>query len=301
MASGSGSGSGNGAGDAPIPPRRSISRNSRTGKGLMSEPMPVQPDNIGFGDVAYHEFLQQQAYFQSLNYPVNPNPPLIISEPEASHPSGPAPSPNITSQSENMPNHLPDPDFEVPPTEEILEKAEKQPKSDLFVYHMKKITKEDGTMVVVCNYCHKEFKWNKSGGYSTFWKHIMTQHPAEHARSSKQTQISSFEFIGDGDEENFDILHWWRDHERHFPILAIITKQILGTSVSTVAVEHEFSAGGNILDPRHSLLSPESIQVQVCVDDWTKAQNKQQEIEQEALYDFFDDDHTTGTGTEDSD
>ncbi|KAK3218710.1 hypothetical protein Dsin_012680 [Dipteronia sinensis] len=245
----SGSGSRNRAGDAPIPPRHSISRNSITGKGLMSEPvpnLPVQPDNIGFDNVSYHEFLQRQAYFQSLNYPVNPNPSLIIYEPEASHLSGPAPNPNITSQLENMPDHPPDPDFEVPHTEEILEKAEKQPKSDLFVYHMKKIAKEDGTMTVVCNYCHKEFKWSKFGGY------------------------------GDDDEENFDILHWWRDHERHFPILAIIAKQILGTPVSTVAVEQEFSAGGNILDPRRSLLSPESIQVQVCVDDWIKAQNRQQ-------------------------
>ncbi|KAK3211844.1 hypothetical protein Dsin_016550 [Dipteronia sinensis] len=86
-----------------------------------------------------------------------------------------------------------------------------------------------------------------------------------------------------------------RDHEKHFPILAIIAKQILATSVSTVAVEQEFSTGGNILDARCSLLSPESIQVKVCVDDWIKAQNRQQELKQEALYDFFDDDHTSGT------
>ncbi|KAK3195488.1 hypothetical protein Dsin_026798 [Dipteronia sinensis] len=301
MASGSGSGSGNRAGDTPIPPRRSISRNSITGKGLMSEQvlnLPVQPDNIGFDDVAYHEFLQRQAYFQSLNYPVNPNPPLIISEPEASHPSGSAPSPNITSQSENMPDHPPDPDFEVPPTEEILEKAEKQPKSDLFVYHMKKIAKEDGTMTVICNYCHKVFKWSKSGGYEIdvdihsycyTIKTLLYELYDEYRRvygpslniSVPQTQTvsntrssgflglgsrllsqktkklrdssfslssasyseietyhnTSFEFIGDDDEENFDILHWWRDHERHFPILAIIAKQILGTTVSTVAVE----------------------------------------------------------------
>ncbi|KAK2648739.1 hypothetical protein Ddye_016228 [Dipteronia dyeriana] len=77
---------------------------------------------------------------------------------------------------------------------------------------------------------------------------------------------------GDGDVDQFDILHWWREHQNHFPILSIIDKQILTTSVSTVAVEQEFSAGGNIVDARRSLLSPESIQVQVCVDDWTKAE-----------------------------
>ncbi|KAK2662694.1 hypothetical protein Ddye_001268 [Dipteronia dyeriana] len=64
-----------------------------TGKGRMSEPDPVQPDNIGFDDTAYHEFLQRQAYLESLNYPINPNPPLIISEPNSSQPSAPSPSP----------------------------------------------------------------------------------------------------------------------------------------------------------------------------------------------------------------
>ncbi|KAK2648334.1 hypothetical protein Ddye_015823 [Dipteronia dyeriana] len=112
---------------------------------------------------------------------------------------------------------------------------------------------------------------------------------------------TNFEFIGDDDVDKFDILHWWREHEKHFPILSIIAKQILATPVSTVAVEQEFSVGGNILVARRSLLSPESIQVQVCVDDWTKAGYRQQEMESEVIYDFFNDDHTTGTGTDGSD
>ncbi|KAK2658004.1 hypothetical protein Ddye_011056 [Dipteronia dyeriana] len=106
---------------------------------------------------------------------------------------------------------------------------------------------------------------------------------------------------GDGDVDQFDILHWWREHQKHFPILSIIAKQILATPVSIVAVEQEFSTGENILDARRSLLSPESIQVQVCVDEWTNAEYRQQEIEPEVIYDFFDDDHTTGTRTKDKD
>ncbi|KAK2635667.1 hypothetical protein Ddye_030459 [Dipteronia dyeriana] len=62
-----------------------------------------------------------------------------------------------------------------------------------------------------------------------------------------------------------------------------------------MAKEQKFNVGRNILDERRSLLSPESIQVQFYVDDWTKAQKRYQEIEQEARYDFFDDDHTIGT------
>ncbi|KAK2656874.1 hypothetical protein Ddye_009926 [Dipteronia dyeriana] len=241
----------------------------------------------------------------------------------------------MTSQSENIPDFAADPNFEEP-----TKKDKKHLKSDLFVLHMKKVTKPNGTCWAVCNYCPKEYKWTKSEGYGTYRKHITTSHPAELAKGNAQSQISrvlgteyallsqkikrlrgssssssspisydeietyhstNLEFIGDDDVDKFDILHWWREHEKHFPILSIIAKQILATPVSTVAVEQEFSAGGNILDARRSLLSPESIQVQVCVDDWTKARYRQQEMEPEVIYDFFDDDHTTGTRTDGSD
>ncbi|KAK3225469.1 hypothetical protein Dsin_005331 [Dipteronia sinensis] len=85
----------------------------------------------------------------------------------------------------------------------------------------------------------------------------------------------------------------------YFPILAMIAKQILSTPVSTVAVEQQFSAGGNILDPRRSLMSPKSLQIQACVEDWTKAQNRQQEIDQEEPYDFFKDDQPAESRTDD--
>ncbi|KAK2645870.1 hypothetical protein Ddye_021065 [Dipteronia dyeriana] len=291
---------------------------------------------------------------------------------------------------------------------------------------MKKVMKPNGTCWAVCNYCIKEYKWTKSGGYGTYRKHITTRHPTELAKGNAQSQISrfstsdtqlfkysdqanreelarmvvvehlpfsfgekvgfikychkalnpaacrvprttltctiiygpslninvpqnenvsqtrssrvlgagsallsqkikrlrgssssssslvlydeietyhstNFEFIRDDDVNKFDILHWWREHQKHFPILSIIAKQILATPVSTMAVEQEFSADGNILDARRSLLSLESIQAQVCVDDWTKTEYRQQEMEPEVIYDFFDDDHTTGTRTEDSD
>ena len=35
-------------------------------------------------------------------------------------------------------------------------------KSDLFKVHMKKVENPDGTKIVVCNCCSKEFKWSKS-------------------------------------------------------------------------------------------------------------------------------------------
>ncbi|KAL5822074.1 hypothetical protein ACOSQ3_023956 [Xanthoceras sorbifolium] len=82
--------------------------------------------------------------------------------------------------------------------------------------------------------------------------------------SSSSTYVSevdvyiniSFEFLNN---EHFNILHWWREHETNFSVLAFFAKQIFGTPVSTVAVEHEFSADGNVLDERRALLNPDSI------------------------------------------
>ncbi|KAL5844173.1 hypothetical protein ACOSQ4_010131 [Xanthoceras sorbifolium] len=108
-------------------------------------------------------------------------------------------------------------------------------------------------------------------GASVFTKKVRTS-----GSSSSSTYVSevdvyintSFEFL---DTPDFNVLHWWREHETNFPILVIIAKQIFGTPVSTVTVELEFSAGGNVLDERRPLLSPDPIQIQLCVDNWTKA------------------------------
>ena len=43
------------------------------------------------------------------------------------------------------------------------------------------------------------------------------------------------------------------------------------------------------------LLSPNSIEAQACLDDWTKAKFRQQEQEHEQTYEFFENEQTTGT------
>ena len=64
---------------------------------------------------------------------------------------------------------------------------------------MKKVTKSDGSLAVVCNYCSKEFKWTKSGGSGTYRQHINNTHPTEAAKSKAkgQTQISRYASAND--------------------------------------------------------------------------------------------------------
>ena len=54
-------------------------------------------------------------------------------------------------------------------------------------------------------------------------------------------------------------------------IMTIIAKQILATPVSTVTVQQAFSTKESILGQTRSSMSPDSVEAQTCLDDWTKA------------------------------
>ena len=86
--------------------------------------------------------------------------------------------------------------------------------------------------------------------------------------------------------KQFKVLDWWKRKSENYPILSLIAKQILATPASTVAVEQAFSAGGSILDETRSRLSPESLEIQACVDDWTRAEYRQQEMEKDEEEEF---------------
>ncbi|PWA65564.1 zinc finger BED domain-containing protein RICESLEEPER 2 [Artemisia annua] len=51
------------------------------------------------------------------------------------------------------------------------------------------------------------------------------------------------------DDEDFDILNWWKLNSLRFPIVSKMAKDILCIQVSTVASESAFSASGCVLDP----------------------------------------------------
>ncbi|KAL5847296.1 hypothetical protein ACOSQ3_010820 [Xanthoceras sorbifolium] len=100
---------------------------------------------------------------------------------DCSHPSsgsGPSSAPTLPIPSETV---------QMPQAQPDLSKY----KYELFKVHMKRVEK-DGLVIVVCNYCSKDFKWNKSEGYGTYWKHINSKHPAEAHHQRVQHQISRY-------------------------------------------------------------------------------------------------------------
>ncbi|KAL5856459.1 hypothetical protein ACOSQ3_003917 [Xanthoceras sorbifolium] len=98
-------------------------------------------------------YLQEREFEEvifDIKTPINFNP-------DYSHPSsggGPSSSPTLPIPSETV---------QLPQGQPDLSKY----KSELFKFHIKRVEK-DGLVIVVCNYCSKDFKWNKFGGYGTY-------------------------------------------------------------------------------------------------------------------------------------
>ena len=76
-----------------------------------------------------------------------------------------------------------------------------------------------------------------------------------------------------------DVLDWWGTHEKDFPILASMAKEIFSIPASTVAVESAFSVGGNVLDDRRSRLSGQNMEATMLLDDWCSADIRDQELD----------------------
>ena len=95
--------------------------------------------------------------------------------------------------------------------------------------------------------------------------------------------------------QQFLILDWWKKYQTVYPVLSVIAKEVLAAPVSTVSVEQAFSSGGNILDDRRSRLKPETLEAQTCLDDWCRADRRQQEHEPGNFEDLCDNTDTSNT------
>ncbi|CAH9115088.1 unnamed protein product [Cuscuta europaea] len=157
------------------------------------------------------------------------------------------------------------------------------------------------------------FSLGISGGYGSATRHLKSKHPVEYAKlgggTGKQTQISRFannqQAFGNfsyndaqnlTEDDDFDVLNWWKGKERMFPVLAKMAKQVLSMPVSTVAVEQEFSSAGNVLTQTRTRLSAESLEMLICYHDWLKTARRAQEIDITPSQHFMDE-STEGDST----
>ncbi|CAL8161872.1 unnamed protein product [Prunus armeniaca] len=99
-------------------------------------------------------------------------------------------------------------------------------------------------------------------------------------------------FMTKEERNNFNILDWWKAHEKNFPVLSIMACDVLTTPVSTVASESAFSAGGRVLDEKRTRLTPQICEALMCLKDWEDADFRTQSFVDEDLS-YFEDDSTS--------
>ncbi|XP_078156054.1 zinc finger BED domain-containing protein RICESLEEPER 1-like [Carex rostrata] len=70
------------------------------------------------------------------------------------------------------------------------------------------------------------------------------------------------------DEENFDILQWWKRNSDLYPTLAKMARDFLAVSISTIASESAFIVAGRLTNKLRNSMNAETIEALVCSKDW---------------------------------
>ncbi|KAL7249358.1 hypothetical protein ACSBR1_011517 [Camellia fascicularis] len=83
------------------------------------------------------------------------------------------------------------------------------------------------------------------------------------------------------DEEEFDILQWWKANSSRFQVLSRMARDILAIPVSSLTSECAFSTDGKVLNKFQSSLLPSTIEALVCTQDWIRGEPVQTEFEEE--------------------
>lgn len=88
-------------------------------------------------------------------------------------------------------------------------------------------------------------------------------------KDENRTELDKY--LSEGIEDataDFDILGWWKLSASRYPILSKMARDVLAIPASTVASESAFSAGGRVLDPYRTSLTPRMVQALICTKDW---------------------------------
>ena len=80
------------------------------------------------------------------------------------------------------------------------------------------------------------------------------------------------------DEDDFNILDWWRDHKQTYPVLSILARDVLTVPVSTTSSEGTFSLSGRVLEPRRASLHPDMVKSLMTVKDRDRAIRRTQHM-----------------------
>jgi len=65
-----------------------------------------------------------------------------------------------------------------------------------------------------------------------------------------------------------DVLEWWKNNSQRFSDLALMARDFLSISITTIASKFAFSNGSRILNKYRNRLLPENVEAIVCTSSW---------------------------------
>jgi hypothetical protein len=122
--------------------------------------------------------------------------------------------------------------------------------------------------------CSSEFPYSGSTtpnlGSGTSASALLQQAHSSAGLSSLDTELTSYL---DSDtlqkfDEDFNILNWWHEHKLSYPVLSILSRDVIFVPVSTISSKSAFSLCGRIIEERRRRLAPEMVEMLLCMKDW---------------------------------
>ncbi|KAL4585922.1 hypothetical protein LXL04_010549 [Taraxacum kok-saghyz] len=109
-------------------------------------------------------------------------------------------------------------------------------------------------------------------GWEAFGEFIKNADLEEPEKSEFDTYLEKCVYREQGQKgmNSFKALEWWCVHKGKYCVLSKMFMDFLAISVSTVASESTFSAGGRVIDAYCSSLGKETVQKLICGADWIR-------------------------------
>ncbi|KAI9197551.1 hypothetical protein LWI28_000520 [Acer negundo] len=113
-------------------------------------------------------------------------------------------------------------------------------------------------------------------GYVRVPKHIIKSdciRVFDEMKKNLISELSNFHV----DLEQFNVLAWWKMHEKGFPVLSILARDLLTIPMSTLVSESVFKTGNHrVLNMERSMLPVEIMESLLCIKDWEDADTRDQ-------------------------
>lgn len=129
----------------------------------------------------------------------------------------------------------------------------------------------ENELVIINNDSNTSRSVNENGDDNLLDLNSLYENSSE--KSSLQDEFQSYLALKRSDK-NQNILDWWKDHEKMFPTLAKMARDIFSITATSVPVERLFSLAKLIVTRLRNSLKNESIRSTLCLNSWASSDLK---------------------------